>query len=168
MSTHHEIIFYCNHLIPCNLHDNVFLASLVWSYISAFYFTFLWSNMYRKTTVIFLYNCCLMQNSNQIINGWQSLTYTSVTGKPIAPAKLYLRYGLVHSQTTQGSLTCEFLANPYPGYSLATIYVCQTIPWIQFGYNLYIYAKPYPIWYGLAATPGATSNVVEQNSDTSV
>ena len=24
---------------------------------------------------------------------------------------------------------------PYPGYSLAMSYACQTIPWVQFGYN---------------------------------
>ena len=28
------------------------------------------------------------------------------------------------------------IANLYPGYSLATIYTCQFIPWVEFGYDL--------------------------------
>ena len=43
-----------------------------------------------------------------------------VTGKHIFPAKLYLGFGLAY----------KVIANPYPEYGLAVIFVCQTVPWV--------------------------------------
>ena len=65
-----------------------------------------------------------------------------VTGKPIPPPNY-----------TQGGLVCDIIANPYPGYSFAMVYMCQTKPWLQFGYNLHVpkYTPGnfrYSVWFG--------------------
>ena len=60
-----------------------------------------------------------------------------VIGKHIPYTKLWPGYGLAR----------KIMANPYPGYSLAMIYVCQTIPWVEFGYNLHT-PKHYWVWFG--------------------
>ena len=60
------------------------------------------------------------------------LTPTGVTDKPIPHAELYLGYGLVHINRSQMylryGLPYKILANPYPGYNVATMYTLQIIP----------------------------------------
>ena len=80
------------------------------------------------------------------------LPYASVTGKPILPVKLYTGYDLVY----------EIIANPYPGYSLTMVYVCQIMCWVQFGYDL---CKPkrtlgnFWYWVWFAVYTGCSENV---------
>ena len=69
-------------------------------------------------------------------------------------AKLYPGYVLLY----------EIIANPYAGKSLATIYIFQSIPMVQFGYDLHVPNHTLGhvnIGYGLVATiPSFELNVM--------
>ena len=104
---------------------------------------------YHTKSKVKLWNsslCAAIRGCTDIFYTWSreyaaDWIFSGVTGKPIPPAKLYPGYGLVQIVAKLYQvygLVYEIIANPYPGYNLATIYVHQTIPWAQFGHGLYV------------------------------
>ena len=65
---------------------------------------------------------------------------TGVTGKPISPTKVYPCRGYVLEYVSQQNYTQGRVWHKESKtmYSLVTIYVCQTIAKVQFGYDLHM------------------------------